>query len=66
MKRMNGGFGSGLEIRVEVFSSPAPFDAATGELVSEKWQTELEKTMSGLVDWTTLLQQHQQQLTEKR
>ena len=53
MKNMNGEFGSGLEVRVQIFQdTPEPFDADTGNLKSEFWQAELEKTMTGLLDWT--------------
>ncbi len=53
LKNMNGEFGSGLEIRVQIFQdTPPPFDEATGSLKSAFWQKELDKTMTGLVEWT--------------
>jgi len=53
LKNMNGAFGSGLEIRVQIFQDkPAPFDDATGDVKSDVWKKELEKSMSGLVAWT--------------
>ena len=55
MKNLNGGFGSGREIRIEIFQeSPPPF-GKSGDLESERWQGELEKTMAGLQEWAALL-----------
>jgi chromate reductase len=53
MKNMNGSFGSGLEIRVQIFQdTPAPFDETTGDVKSDFWKNELEKSMTGLIAWT--------------
>lgn len=57
MRTLTGGFGSGLEIRIQTFQdNPKPFDA-TGSLVSPSWQKEIsEKTMPGLLKWVNVIQ----------
>ena len=54
MKNMNGAFGSGSQIRIQI-SHPGeepPFNAATGDLISSFWKSELDNTMDGLIAWT--------------
>jgi chromate reductase, NAD(P)H dehydrogenase (quinone) len=56
-KYLMGSFGSGSEIRIQIFQDePPPFDSETGDLQGEFWQKELHKTMDAFVDWTHLLQ----------
>ena len=57
MRALTGGFGSGLEIRIQTQQDdPRPFDATTGDLVSPFWQKEIsEKTMPGFLKWVELI-----------
>lgn len=56
-KYLSGSFGSGAEIRIQIFQDkPPPFESESGDLVGELWQKELHKTMDAFVDWTHLLQ----------
>lgn len=55
MKDMRGGFGSGLEIRLQTTDEPAPFDA-DGNLVHDFWKKMIaDKTMPGFVSWINRL-----------
>jgi NAD(P)H-dependent FMN reductase len=58
MKNMNGGFGSGLEVRIQIFQDkPAPFDE-DGNLIGPFWQDELRnKTMPGFMKWANTINQ---------
>jgi chromate reductase len=58
MKDMRGGFGSGLEIRLQTNDNPAPFDA-DGNLVHEFWRDMIaEKTIPGFISWIKTLERH--------
>jgi chromate reductase, NAD(P)H dehydrogenase (quinone) len=54
MKNMNGSFGSGAQIRIQIKhpGEEPPFDDNTGDLVSDFWKGELDNTMDGLIKWT--------------
>lgn len=58
MRNLTGGFGSGLEIRIQIFQdTPKPFDD-TGSLVSPRWQDEIKnKTIPGYMSWVKLIKQ---------
>ena len=56
MKDLRGGFGSGMEIRIQIFQDdPPPFDG-DGNLVGEFWKKEIAtKTLPGMIEWAKSL-----------
>jgi chromate reductase len=56
LKSLSGPFGSGLEVRIQIFQDkPPPFNEA-GDVQSKFCKDELDKCMTGLIDWTNQLQ----------